>query len=78
MTLLQVPLIIFKREKKIARKLELENFSTLESEREGWFEQWWDSIVVKSTSFPQQYWDKQVKWRVSHKDTLICVSPSHM
>ncbi len=25
---------------------------------------WWDTIVVSARSFPQKYWDKQVKQRV--------------
>ena len=63
--ILKVPLIIFKREKKIARRLELETHLSSQDKGEGWFEQWWDSFVVQSPSFPNQYWDKQVKWRVS-------------
>ena len=62
--IMKVPLIIFKREKKIARRLELDTNLYSQDEGGGWFERWWDSFVVQSPSFPQQYWDKQVKWRV--------------
>ena len=66
----QVPLIVFKREKKIARRLELERHFGVESD-EGRFEQWWDRIVIRSPSFPQQYWDKQVKWRVNNASDYV-------
>ena len=78
---LQVPLIIFKREKEIARRLETKH--TWLGSRPGWSAgignvwEWgmadcwawlcdmWDSTVISAPSFPRNYWDKQVKDRVS-------------
>lgn len=30
-----------------------------------WFHDMWDGIVISAPSFPRNYWDKQVKDRVS-------------
>ncbi|CAI8034630.1 Ryanodine receptor 2 [Geodia barretti] len=77
---LKVPLIIFKREKEIARRLETKH--TWLGSRPGWspgignvwewgMADWWawlcdmwDSTVISAPSFPRNYWDKQVKDRV--------------
>ena len=79
---LQVPLIIFKREKQVARNLEM---------RQMWIRQppktladWWDQRVILARSFPQKYWDKQIKQRVRvceirYEEAVLrvmCVCPS--
>ena len=66
---LQVPLIIFKREKKIACKLELESFSNLESEQEGWFEHCGQVSFLPSTI----NWDKQVKCMEGKSQGYLCI-----
>ena len=87
MLIAQVPLIIFKREKEIARRLETKQMWVWS--RPGspgvtnlwewgvadwwvWLRDVWDGIVISAPSFPRNYWDKQVKDRVSC-DLLIHV-----
>ena len=70
---LQVPLVIFKREKEIARKLEFEGAWLLDQPAEN--HQWlvsylsrqWHKLVISSRSFPDSYWDKFVKKKVRNK-----------
>ena len=59
----QVPLIIFKREKQVARRLEKMRLWITSTPLESWVDKW-DSLVVGSVTFPRLYWDKQVKERV--------------
>lgn len=54
---LKVPLIIFKREKEIARKLEHKQLWV--SHDPASLQDWWDGLVVSSHSFPRNYFDKQ-------------------
>jgi Ca2+-binding EF-hand superfamily protein len=57
---LKVPLIIFKKEKEVVRKLEnhgdvkktLPHLTAL------------DRVVIKSSNFPRKFWDKQIKDRI--------------
>ena len=58
----QVPLIIFKREKQIARQLEDKLLWVRHSPSK--LIEYWDGIVISAASFPHKYWDKQVKQRV--------------
>ena len=58
----QVPLIIFKREKQVARQLEDKLLWVKQSPSRAM--EYWDGLVISSTSFPKKYWDKQVKQRV--------------
>lgn len=60
---LQIPLVIFKREKRIAHELEKNHTWVSTKPLETW-EDWWDQIVVKASTFPRNYWDKRVKQRV--------------
>ncbi len=60
---LQIPLVIFKREKQIARKLEDHHLWVTPKPLRTWSE-WWDQLVVGAYSFPRNYWDKRVKQRV--------------
>ncbi len=55
----QVPLIIFKREKEIARRLELKQMWVVEEATS--LRDQWDRLVVTSQSFPRNYFDKQVR-----------------
>ncbi len=59
----QIPLVIFKREKRIARELEKNHVWVSSKLLETW-EDWWDQIVVGASTFPRNYWDKRVKQRV--------------
>ena len=62
-TIYQVPLIIFKREKQVARRLEKGRLWITSAPLESWWD-WWDQLVIGSVTFPRLYWDKQVKERV--------------
>lgn len=69
---LKVPLVIFKREKEIARKLEFDGIYIVEDQdgEENRWTQWqaaWDKLVISAESFPVNYWDKFVKKRVREK-----------
>ena len=61
---LKVPLVIFKREKEIARKLEFEGLWVAEQPDED-LKGHWDKLVLSTQSFPDSYWDKFVKKKVS-------------
>ncbi len=71
--LFQVPLVIFKREKEIARKLEFEGAWLIDqpSENNSWILSYlsreWHKLVISSKSFPDSYWDKFVKKKVRNK-----------
>lgn len=58
-----MPLIIFKREKQVARQLEKFHLWISSTPLESWSDKW-DCLVIGSVSFPRLYWDKQVKERV--------------
>lgn len=60
---IKVPLVIFKREKRVARRLEKMHLWITSTPLESWSDKW-DSLVVGSVTFPRLYWDKQVKERV--------------
>jgi len=70
---LKVPLVIFKREKEIARKLEFEGSWLIDqpSENNSWILSYlsreWHKLVISSKSFPDCYWDKFVKKKVRNK-----------
>lgn len=61
---LKVPLVIFKREKEIARKLEFEGLYIAEQPDDDDIKAHWDKLVLSTVSFPQSYWDKFVKKKV--------------
>ncbi|OTF78189.1 hypothetical protein BLA29_003682 [Euroglyphus maynei] len=63
---LKVPLIIFKREKEIARNLEFEGLYITEQAEDN-YRAYWDKLVISTGSFPVNYWDKFVKKRVLAK-----------
>ncbi|XP_030643358.1 ryanodine receptor 2 [Chanos chanos] len=65
--LLKVPLVIFKREKELARKLEFDGFYVTEQPSEDDIKGQWDRLVINTPSFPNNYWDKFVKRKVMAK-----------
>jgi Ca2+-binding EF-hand superfamily protein len=59
---LKIPLLLFKREKQIARELEFsKKWLTVAPES---YKEKWDSLVLKSPMFPKLLWDKQLKSRL--------------
>ncbi|KAJ6667359.1 hypothetical protein lerEdw1_017337 [Lerista edwardsae] len=62
---LKVPLVVFKREKDIARKLEFDGLYITEQPSEDDIKGQWDRLVINTPSFPNNYWDKFVKRKVS-------------
>ncbi|NWS50042.1 RYR3 protein, partial [Probosciger aterrimus] len=56
-----VPLVVFKREKEIARKLEFDGLYITEQPSEDDIKGQWDRLVINTPSFPNNYWDKFVK-----------------
>lgn len=61
---LKVPLVIFKREKEIARKLEFEGLWVADQPGDDDIKAHWDKLVLSTQSFPESYWDKFVKKKV--------------
>jgi ryanodine receptor 2 len=61
----QVPLVIFKREKEIARLLEFEGLYIVDQPSDDDVRAQWDKLVLSTASFPESYWDKFVKKKVS-------------
>jgi len=68
---LKVPLVIFKREKEIARKLEFDGLWIAEQPGEDEMKSQWDKMVLCTKSFPESYWDKFVKKKVT-STCLLC------
>ncbi|XP_068183975.1 ryanodine receptor 2 isoform X2 [Antennarius striatus] len=64
---LKVPLVIFKREKDVARKLEFEGLYVTVQPPEEDIKGQWDRLVINTPSFPSNYWDKFVKRKVRDK-----------
>ncbi|CAB1450413.1 unnamed protein product [Pleuronectes platessa] len=64
---LKVPLVIFKREKELARKLEFDGLYVTEQPEEDDIKGQWDRMVLNTPSFPNNYWDKFVKRKVLDK-----------
>ncbi|XP_071061794.1 ryanodine receptor 2 isoform X1 [Pseudochaenichthys georgianus] len=64
---LKVPLVIFKREKEVARKLEFDGLYVTVQPPEEDIKGQWDRLVINSPSFPSNYWDKFVKRKVMDK-----------
>uniref|UniRef100_A0A3Q2YEG7 Ryanodine receptor 1a (skeletal) n=1 Tax=Hippocampus comes TaxID=109280 RepID=A0A3Q2YEG7_HIPCM len=63
---LKIPLVIFKREKELARKLEFDGLYITEQPEDEDIKGQWDRLVL-NTSFPNNYWDKFVKRKVLDK-----------
>ncbi|XP_034536962.1 ryanodine receptor 2 [Notolabrus celidotus] len=64
---LKVPLVIFKREKEVARSLEFDGLYVTEQPPEEDIKGQWDRLVINTPSFPSNYWDKFVKRKVMDK-----------
>uniref|UniRef100_A0A3P9P1U2 Ryanodine receptor 2 n=1 Tax=Poecilia reticulata TaxID=8081 RepID=A0A3P9P1U2_POERE len=64
---LKVPLVIFKREKEVARKLEFDGLYVTRQPPEEDVKGQWDHLVINTLSFPSNYWDKFVKRKVMDK-----------
>uniref|UniRef100_A0A3B3YY67 Ryanodine receptor 2b (cardiac) n=1 Tax=Poecilia mexicana TaxID=48701 RepID=A0A3B3YY67_9TELE len=64
---LKVPLVIFKREKEVARKLEFDGLYVTRQPPEEDVKGQWDRLVINTLSFPSNYWDKFVKRKVMDK-----------
>ena len=64
---LKVPLVIFKREKEIARKLEFQGMWIAEQPSEDDLRSHWDKLVLSTPTYPEMYWDKFVKKKVKAK-----------
>uniref|UniRef100_A0A3Q2Z7H8 Ryanodine receptor 1 n=1 Tax=Hippocampus comes TaxID=109280 RepID=A0A3Q2Z7H8_HIPCM len=60
----QVPLVIFKREKELARKLEFDGVYVTEQPEDDDIKGQWDRLVLNT---PNNYWDKFVKRKVLDK-----------
>ncbi|XP_042194266.1 ryanodine receptor 3 isoform X3 [Callorhinchus milii] len=65
--ILKVPLVVFKREKEIARKLEFDGLYITEQPSDDDIKGQWDRLVINTQSFPNNYWDKFVKRKVINK-----------
>ncbi|MEQ2269792.1 hypothetical protein XENORESO_009824, partial [Xenotaenia resolanae] len=67
--LVLVPLVIFKREKEVARKLEFDGLYITEQPSEDDIKGQWDRLrhCCPFRSFPNNYWDKFVKRKVMDK-----------
>ncbi|XP_077408297.1 ryanodine receptor 3 isoform X2 [Vanacampus margaritifer] len=64
---LKVPLVVFKREKEIARKLEFDGLYITEQPSDEDIKGQWDRLVINTPSFPNNYWDKFIKRKVINK-----------
>ncbi|XP_056401288.1 ryanodine receptor 3 isoform X2 [Hyla sarda] len=64
---LKVPLVVFKREKEIARNVEFDGLYITEQPSDDDIKGQWDRLVINTPSFPNNYWDKFVKRKVINK-----------
>ncbi|XP_072768841.1 ryanodine receptor 2 [Nerophis lumbriciformis] len=64
---LKVPLVVFKREKEVARRLEFDGLYVTQQPPDDHFRGQWDRLVINTASFPSNYWDKFVKRKVMDK-----------
>ncbi|KAI4887181.1 hypothetical protein NFI96_021277, partial [Prochilodus magdalenae] len=62
-----VPLVIFKREKELARKMEFDGLYVTKQPSEDDIKGQWDRLVINTLSYPNNYWDKFVKRKVMAK-----------
>ncbi|XP_072301849.1 ryanodine receptor 3 isoform X1 [Eucyclogobius newberryi] len=64
---LKVPLVVFKREKEIARTIEFDGLYITEQPSDDDIKGQWDRLVINTPSFPNNYWDKFIKRKVINK-----------
>ena len=69
--LLQVPLVVFKKEKEVARSLEFDGMWIAEQPSDDDLMGHWDKLVISTDSFPDKYWDKFVKKKVYKNNKII-------
>jgi ryanodine receptor 2 len=65
--ILKIPLVIFKREKEIARKIEFQGMWIAEQPSDDDLRSHWDKIVLSTRTYPEMYWDKFIKKKVKAK-----------
>ena len=63
---LQVPLVVFKREKEVSRSLEFDGMWIAEQPSDDDIKGHWDKLVISTRCFPDKYWDKFVKKKVRY------------
>ncbi|TSS85079.1 Ryanodine receptor 2 [Bagarius yarrelli] len=63
----KVPLVVFKREKELARKLEFDGLYVTQQPADDDIRGQWDRLAINTPSFPSNYWDKFVKRKVMAK-----------
>jgi len=67
---MQVPLVVFKREKEVCRSLEFDGMWIAEQPSDDDIKGHWDKLVISTGSFPDKYWDKFVKKKV--RSAALC------
>ena len=65
-----MPLVVFKREKEVARSLEFDGMWIAEQPSDEDIKGLWDKLAISTRSFPDKYWDKFVKKKVSSSNKL--------
>ena len=65
--ILKIPLVIFKREKEIARKIEFQGMWIAEQPSDDDLRSHWDKLVLSTRTYPEMYWDKFIKKKVKAK-----------
>jgi len=69
----QVPLVVFKREKEVSRSLEFDGMWIAEQPSDDDIRGHWDKLVISTGCFPDKYWDKFVKKKASTPHANIYV-----
>lgn len=59
-------MVIFKREKDLARQLEFDGLYIVEQPSDDDVKAHWDKLVLSTQSYPESYWDKFVKKKVTN------------
>jgi len=59
--------VVFKREKEVSRSLEFDGMWIAEQPSDDDIKGHWDKLVISTDSFPDKYWDKFVKKKVTRK-----------
>ena len=57
--------MVFKREKEICRSLEFDGLWIAEQPSDDDIKGHWDKLAISTKSFPDKYWDKFVKKKVT-------------
>jgi len=70
--------VVFKREKEVSRSLEFDGMWITEQPSDDDIKGHWDKLVISTDSFPDKYWDKFVKKKVSNEPCRVFVCcPMH-